>query len=73
MMHKMVEISDGIFECPECGRKMVLEFEPFSRTVLEPGDEMEQHVASRGLNITSVEVSAKDYLAPFRDWIGRLS
>jgi DNA-directed RNA polymerase subunit RPC12/RpoP len=36
------------WRCPHCGRRLLLQWRPFGRVVLDPGDERVQHVGAKG-------------------------
>jgi DNA-directed RNA polymerase subunit RPC12/RpoP len=36
------------WRCPHCGRRLVLQWRPFQRVVLDPGDERVQHIGAKG-------------------------
>jgi hypothetical protein len=45
------------WHCPECGRTMLIEWDPWRRTVVEPGDETAAHAGGKGgLMIGSVNI-----------------
>ena len=66
MTHKMLLLfeHDGAerWICPQCGREIVIEsYDPWKRTVIEPGDETVGHAGARGgLIIGGVEVTQDD-------------
>jgi DNA-directed RNA polymerase subunit RPC12/RpoP len=34
--------------CPHCGRRLLVQWRPFEKVVLDPGDERVQHVGAKG-------------------------
>lgn len=63
MTHQMTLIFDheGTEEwcCPICGRRMLIEWQPFRKVVLEPGDDNAGHSGSKGgLSISMVNTDA---------------
>ena len=42
--------------CPDCGRVLLIEWEPWRRVVVVAGDEAAQHSGSKGGLVMSVEV-----------------
>jgi len=47
--------------CSTCGRRLLVEWEPFRKVTLEPGDENAGHAVSKGgLRIGSIEINRGD-------------
>jgi hypothetical protein len=44
------------WRCPHCDRRLLLQWRPFEKLVLDPGDEQVQHVGAKG----GVDVGAVD-------------
>ncbi len=62
MTHQMKLVSEheGTEEwyCPICGRRMLIEWQPWHKVVLELGDESTQHSGSKGgLSIGPIEIN----------------
>lgn len=62
MTHTMVlvETHEGTEEwnCPICGRTFLIEWDPWRKIVITPGDETAQHAGSKGgLSMGTVDVS----------------
>lgn len=45
--HEML-LDDDVWNCIDCGRRMVVQFKPYSRVVLNAGDETAVHVGGTG-------------------------
>jgi len=61
-MHMMELISDNVgteeWGCPICGRRVAITWEPWKRTILEPGDVYAAHSGSRGgLGLESSQIT----------------
>ena len=60
-LEKTYPDGDEVWHCPTCGRRMIVKWEPFQKTILECGDEYASHSGSKGgLQINSVQVSQSD-------------
>ncbi len=87
-MHTMELIGDheGTEEwyCPECGRRMMITWQPWKKVVVEPGDNYVAHTGGKGgLRLGSVQIrqgnqeleASQDpqvndpYLAPWQRWL----
>lgn len=61
LVHRMelIKEHEGTEEwlCPECGRRLLIEWNPFKRVVVEVGDENASHSGSKGdLEIGDISV-----------------
>lgn len=77
--HKMSVIinkdKSETWECLECGRKFtLLNWNPFKRTIINPGDETVEHSGGYGeIDITSLKIDTeenKNFQNGFLKWIG---
>ncbi len=70
--------------CPECGRRMMITWQPWKKVVVEPGDNYVAHTGGKGgLRLGSVQIRhgnqeldvSQDpqvndpYLAPWQRWL----
>jgi hypothetical protein len=44
------------WHCPVCGRVLLIEWQPWRRVVIEPGDEAAEHSGGKGGLVMGVEV-----------------
>lgn len=66
---------DEIWHCPICGKRMMIRWEPFQKTILEHGDENAGHSGSKGgLQIGPVKILQPEMpnLEPSDIWINGL-
>ena len=54
------------WRCPTCDRRFILQWEPFKRIILEQGDALATHSASKGL-VISAEVNESLDLSAWED------
>jgi hypothetical protein len=70
--------------CPTCGRRMTINWHPWTKTILEPGDDYAAHSAMKGgLRLEALEINVADgsastetedrYLAPWQRWMEKFS
>jgi len=58
---------DEEWVCPTCGRRIIISWQPWKRTILEAGDENTPHSGGKGLSIeaTVVDPAAEAELRRF--------
>jgi hypothetical protein len=53
------------WRCPHCGRRLLLQWRPFEKVVLEPGDERVQHIGAKGgVGVGMVDVPSSPVALP---------
>ena len=61
------------FHCPQCGRRLVINWDDLEKRVITPGDESAQHTGgSGGLSISVGGVMEKDTYDFWNEEIGKL-
>lgn len=52
-----------LWHCNECGRTVVIQYQPYKRIVLDEGDLLAAHTANKGgVNISDVHVTERENL-----------
>jgi len=76
------------WNCPTCGRRMTITWQPWKKIILEPGDVYAAHGGSKGIlqigplqinqeyedgSSAETELSVEDpYLAPWEQWLDKM-
>lgn len=70
MTHAMHQIADNHWICPECGREILMTLDPYSRIVINPGNEGVVHTGGTGGLVMSADIT-DPYLEPFEEWMSK--